>query len=272
MKPVTWSVLILGAVAAGCAGRRSALSTDYPPTETAHAPQRATSQDAADDAESDAEFDLLDEKLDEELDQRAAEANDPIEGWNRAMFWLNDGLYVWVAKPVLQGYEAVVPEPARVGVSNAFHNLATPVRAVNCLLQGKVNGAGVEVHRFAINTTLGVLGVSDVARTKYQLEPVKEDLGQTLGTYGIGDGCYLVWPIFGPSTVRDSVGSLGDGFLDPVHYVPPWWLSLGISGARAGNEGSLRRGEYEQFKAESVDPYVAMRQAYMQYRSKKLKE
>jgi len=260
VKSVTWSVLVLTTVAAGCAARRGAVSGNPVPG--------ATSQPSRQGADADGEFDLLDE----EADEQAVAVSDPIEGWNRAMFWVNDGLYVWVARPFLQGYEAVLPKPARKGVSNAFHNIAMPVRAVNCLLQGKVNGAGVELHRFAINTTLGVLGVSDVARTKYGLEPVKEDLGQTLGTYGLGNGCYLIWPIFGPSTVRDSVGMAGDAFLDPVHYVPPWWVSLSISGVRGVNEGSLRREEYEAFKRDAVDPYVAMREAYIQYRNKKLKE
>ena len=275
MKPVVWCIVVLAPLVAGCAGRQGAVSArqDARVPATQHGPVAdaggaPASQDTRPTPDPDDDFGVLDQ----DLTERAAAVSDPIESWNRMVFGLNDGLYVWVARPVLQGYEALVPRPARVGVSNAFHNVTTPVRAVNCVLQGKFGGAGTELHRFAINTTVGILGVRDAARSDYGLEPVEEDLGQTLGTYGFASGWYLVWPIFGPSTARDSVGTVGDQFLNPVRYVPPVWLSLSISAADTVNEASLRRGEYESLKADAVDPYVAVRQAYLQYRDKKTKE
>ena len=191
---------------------------------------------------------------------------------NRVMFGFNDVLYFWVVKPVMQAYAGVVPKPARIGIGNFFHNVTTPARLVNCLLQGKGPEAGSELRRFAINTTAGVLGFGDPARDRWELEPAEEDLGQTLAVYGLGDGFYVVWPLLGPSTLRDSVGMVGDQFLNPVRYVKPAEASIGISAADAANDGSFHIGEYEAFKSAAVDPYVAMREAYVQYRSKQIKE
>ena len=272
MKSVAWCTVMLATLVVGCAGQRGAVSMGPTSQSASVADTAAATQSGRADPDADDAFDGLDDEIDDQLADEAAAVNDPIAPWNRAVFQFNDALYVWVARPALQGYEAVVPKPARVGIDNAFHNLTTPVRAVNCVLQGKFDGAGIELHRFAINTTVGVLGVRDAARSDYGLEPVEEDLGQTLGTYGFDSGWYLVWPIFGPSTVRDSVGAVGDQFLNPVRYVPPEWVSFTLSGVKAVNQGALNRGEYESLKADAVDPYVAVRQAYIQYRNKKTKQ
>jgi phospholipid-binding lipoprotein MlaA len=179
--------------------------------------------------------------------------------------------YFWVVKPVTHTYAGVVPRPVRVGIDNFFHNVATPPRLVNCLLQGKGSAAGTEARRFVINTFSGMLGFGDPARDQWGLAPAEEDLGQTLAVYGFGDGFYLVWPLGGPSTLRDSVGTLGDQFLNPIRYVEPEGVSFGISAENAVNEGSLHLGEYETFKSAAVDPYVAMRGAYVQYRQKQIR-
>ena len=168
--------------------------------------------------------------------------------------------------------KSVVPKPVRIGMGNFFENLTTPARFVNCLFQGKGPEADRELRRFGINTTAGVLGFGDPARDRWHLAPAKEDLGQTLAVHGFGDGFYLVWPIFGPSTLRDSVGMVGDAFLNPVRYVKPVEASIGISAVDVTNDGSFHIGEYEAFKSAAVDPYVAMRGAYIQYRGKQIKE
>jgi phospholipid-binding lipoprotein MlaA len=158
-------------------------------------------------------------------------------------------------------------------MGNFFQNLTTPVRFVNCHLQGKKTVADVELKRFWVNTTAGVLGFGDPAKDRHNLAPpTKEDLGQTIATYGVGDGFYLVLPIFGPSTLRDSVGMVGDMFLNPVFYVEPTEAAIGISATRVTNETSFHIGEYEAFKADALDPYVAMRNVYIQYRAQKIKE
>jgi len=197
---------------------------------------------------------------------------DPIEPWNRAMFLFNDKFYFWVMKPLAKGYRAVVPRPARSGVQNFFNNLTTPVRIVSCLLQGKGNAAGFEFSRFLINTTFGVFGFGNPSKKFPELNPPEEDLGQTLGSYGIGDGFYIIWPFLGPSTLRDSAGMLGDYFLNPVGYVKPPEASIGLTGYEALNKTSFRIGDYESLKDAALSPYEAFRDAYIQHRKKKITE
>jgi phospholipid-binding lipoprotein MlaA len=197
---------------------------------------------------------------------------DPLEGFNRAMFLVNDRLYFWMLKPVTRGYRAVIPLEIRTGVSNFFSNLAAPIRVVNSLLQGKPRIAGAEVTRFMFNTTVGVLGFGDPAMQFPSLNPDPEDLGQTLGHYGIGDGFYIVWPLLGPSTLRDSVGDIGDRFLSPISYVDPQEASFALSGYKMVNTLSFRIGDYEALKQAALDPYQAMRNGYIQLRQARLKK
>jgi phospholipid-binding lipoprotein MlaA len=208
--------------------------------------------------------------LDEEDEQEMVRVADPLMGLNKLMFVFNDKAYFWVLKPVARGYKAVVPEIARKGVRNFFFNLGMPVRFVGCLLQGKGRAAGGEIGRFVLNTTVGVLGFGNPASKYPVLNPDAEDLGQTFGRYGIGNGIYLVWPILGPSTLRDSVGDVGDWFLDPVSYVDPMLARYSIKAADMINDTSLRIGEYESLKDAAIDPYTAFRDAYLQYRREKV--
>ena len=197
---------------------------------------------------------------------------DPIEPWNRAMFQFNDKLYFWALKPVARGYNAVVPEPVRVSVRNFFRNVTMPIRFVNSLLQGKFKGAGLELARFGINTTIGLAGFFDIARDRFELQASKEDLGQTLGFYGMGGLMYIVWPFIGPSNVRDTIGFAGDTFLDPVNYFSPWEVPLGINAYDRINNTSLELGTYEDLKKSSLDVYIAVRDAYIQYRKAQIKK
>ena len=192
---------------------------------------------------------------------------DPIEPLNRAFFVFNDKFYYWVAKPVARGYSYAVNEDIRISVRNFFSNIGTPVRAVNNLLQGNIVATGTELLRLLMNSTMGILGFFDVARD-FGIEKANADLGQTLGKYGIGDGMYLVLPIFGPSTLRDGVGSIGNAFLDPVYYLQPWELATSVSVYRAGNNASLQIGLYEELTEPALDPYIAVKDAYIQNRVK----
>jgi phospholipid-binding lipoprotein MlaA len=197
---------------------------------------------------------------------------DPIEPFNRAIFTINDKAYYWILKPVAQGYNFVVPQGVRVAVRNFFSNLATPIRVANNLLQGKFRAGGTELLRFTINSTVGFAGFFDPAHDGFHLEKKKADFGQTLGKYGLGQGLYLVLPILGPTTLRDGVGFAGDLFLDPVSYVRPVKLALGIDAYRWENNLSLRIGEYEDLTGSALDPYVAARDAYAQHRAEKVRE
>jgi len=220
--------------------------------------------------DDDLEDDLEDEE--DEEDEDAILVADPLAPWNHLMFRFNDKLYFWVLKPVATGYKAVTPSMVRVGIKNFFQNLTTPIRVVNCVLQGKFRTAETEIARFLINSTVGVLGFGDVAKNNPRfVRPPEEDLGQTLGSYGIGNGVYIVWPIMGPSTLRDTVGTFGDRFLSPVTYVDiPTEATLGITVLETVNETSFRIGDYEAIKDAAIIPYEAFRDAYLQYRKKKV--
>ena len=254
------AAVLLALVSAGCAVSQKAPSATTSPATT---PANNSTEGPAD-----SDFDLLEE----ELESRFVEVPDPLLPWNQLMFQVNDTLYFWVVKPVAQTYRDITPEPARLGIRNFFDNAGTPARYVNCLLQGKNAAADTELRRFAINTTAGVLGFGDPALDQYGLKPVDEDLGQTLADWGLGDGFYIVWPLFGPSTARDSLGRLGDQFLSPLRYVEPMELSIGISVVGFTNASSFQIGRYEVFKAAAVDPYIAMRESYIQYRDKLIRE
>ena len=204
--------------------------------------------------------------------EEKVEIADPLEPFNRAMHQFNDKLYFWALKPVAQGYKTVVPEPARIDVKNFFSNLGFPSRFLSCLLQADFSGAATEFGRFTINTIWGIGGLLDPSANKeLDLQMQDTDLGQTLGVYGVGQGFYIVWPIFGPSSPRDSIDIAGDYFLDPVSYIYPWYAGLGVWGYEKVNATSLRIGDYEALKDAAIDPYVAFRDAYIQYRLKKVK-
>lgn len=198
---------------------------------------------------------------------------DPLEPINRLFFAFNDRLYFWVLKPVAIGYKYVVPEPFRVGIRNMFTNLAMPVRAVNCLLQGKFRGFGREVLRFLVNTTVGFLGFVDAAEIGMHLEAKDEDFGQTLGFFGAGPGIFINWPVLGPSSLRDTLGMAGDFFVDPLNYlVTGRGENIAARGVDRVNRTSLSIGDYESLKKSALDPYVAVRNAYFQYRRAKIKK
>ncbi len=218
-----------------------------------------------DAVEEEEDLDYLDEE--EALDEIA----DPLEPINRVMFQFNDKLYFWVLKPVATGYSKVVPEPARVSVKNFFTNLGMPIRFVNNLLQLKIKSAGNELLRFGLNTTLGVLGLFDAAKYNNVGMPEQdEDLGQTFGAYGAGPGFYITWPILGPSSFRDTIGDIGDSFLDPVSYVKPTIDRIAIKAGDQINRTSLRLEDYEKIKEDAIDPYSAIRDIYHQYRESKI--
>lgn len=212
------------------------------------------------------------EMLEEETAEASSESiSDPLEPMNRAFYHFNDKLYFWFLKPVAQGYKTAVPQTARLGVRNFFYNLAGPIRMVNCILQGKADEASYEFSRLIVNTLIGLGGLVDVASEGMDLEKYDEDLGQTLGTYGMGPSIFINWPFLGPSCVRDTVGFVGDSFLNPVNYlVPQTKYNLAVKGGDRINETSLSIGDYEDLKRSALDPYVSMRDAYYQYRKKEI--
>jgi len=192
--------------------------------------------------------------------------NDPLEGYNRAMFSFNDGLDKAIIKPLASGYKTVMPGFARTGVSNFFANLGDLWIGINNILQGKV-GAGVsDFGRFAMNTTVGILGLFDVA-SNAGLEKHNEDFGQTLGRWGVGSGAFVVLPLLGPSTVRDGVSRLAIHWHgDPLWYVDNIPTRNELLGVRAVDSRANLLDVGRLAEEAALDPYAYMRSAYLQRR------
>jgi phospholipid-binding lipoprotein MlaA len=198
-----------------------------------------------------------------------ANIQDPMEGYNRAVFSFNDTLDRAVLEPVAQGYHDVVPHPARMSVRNFLRNLRSPVNAINQLLQGDVEGFASDVSRAAINTTIGIGGLFDVAK-ETGLEYEYEDFGQTLAVWGVDHGPYMVLPVMGPSSLRDTTGLIVDTLADPVRLYLYNTDNEGWYYARAAATGIDKREELLSFiddlRRNSYDYYAAMRSVYYQKR------
>jgi phospholipid-binding lipoprotein MlaA len=192
-------------------------------------------------------------------------SKDPIEGFNRAMYGFNEGLDTVLIKPVAQGYDAVLPSQVKTGVTNFFANIADVFIAVNNLLQGKVPEAFSDAGRFAVNTTIGVLGVFDVA-TELGMEKHDEDFGQTFGRWGVGSGAYVVVPFFGPRTVRDTVGLVLDVKADPVANVDHIPTRNTLLALRIVSDRTNLLPADKVIEEAALDKYAYLRDAYLQRR------
>lgn len=217
----------------------------------------------------------------DEFDEYAVvQVSDPFEPFNRAMFTFNDGLYDYVLRPVSNGYTRVVPKPARTGIRNFFDNLRFPIRFVNSTLQGKFDRAGRETGKFVVNSIAGLGGFVRISDDVPALAMVpREDTGQTFGVWGIGKGPYLVLPVFGPGTVRDTVGSVGDHFLNPLNWNLrenihgySWEIDTAVTTANVVSALPDLLYAYDAPRKDAVDPYIAVRSAYIQYRDAAVKQ
>jgi phospholipid-binding lipoprotein MlaA len=188
---------------------------------------------------------------------------DPYEDFNRQMFAFNEGLDQAVIEPVAHGYRAITNEPVREGVGNFTSNLGEPLTFVNHVLQGKLPDAGATFGRFVVNTTVGVAGIFDPA-SSIGIQRTTEDFGQTLGTWGVQEGPFLVLPFLGPTNTRDLVGKGGDVALNPLNY-PEFQnddsIRLGIAALGGIN---AREGAIETIDElrNQVDPYTTLRRLY----------
>ena len=191
---------------------------------------------------------------------------DPLQPMNRKVFWFNDKLNVYVLEPITKGWNHVASKPVQRSVSNFFTNLRSPIVVVNDLLQGKVKNGASDVGRFAVNTTIGVLGFFDRA-TPLGLEQHVEDFGQTLGWWGVPAGPYLVIPIIGPSNPRDGVGLFADSAASVLPWFVQWEILFGVRAAEIVNTRALLLQEIDEAKQASFDYYVFVRNAYLQRRN-----
>jgi phospholipid-binding lipoprotein MlaA len=192
--------------------------------------------------------------------------HDPIEGVNRKIFWFNDKVDVYVLEPTAKGWRWVAPEFVRTAIGNFFTNLRFPIVTANDLLQGKPKDALVDVGRFATNTTLGFLGFGDPA-TSIGLDRHDEDFGQTLGVWGVPPGPYLVLPLLGASTVRDTGGLAVDTALSVTPFFVDGVILFGARVVDVVNFRSTVIDEVQQAKDASIDYYSFVRDAYLQRRA-----
>lgn len=219
----------------------------------------------------------------EEVDEYAAKSDiyDPLQGINRAVFFLNDKIYTLVFRPIAKGYNFILPKPVRKGIDNAFENAKYPVRVVNCTLQGKFKRAGQETAKFAVNTVGGVVGIFRPAEKIPALANLPdEDTGQTLAKWGIPHGAYIVLPLLGPSSLRETVALAGDYALNPVNWPYLYWYGNRSKHAwtvAPPSANTLRTiptqiDKYDTITKDAVDPYLAARSAYSQSRDEAAKK
>jgi phospholipid-binding lipoprotein MlaA len=247
----------------------------------------AAEQESADQLEEDPFYDPF-AKSDEPA---GGEEYDPWEPVNTQIFEFNRQVDRWVLKPAARGYNAVVPNPVQIGISNLFYNIRFPSRLINNLAQGKLSGAGTEVGRFLLNSTFGIGGLVDVAKYMDITTP-EEDTGQTLGFYGVKPGPYVVLPFLPPFTLRDLVGYVGDIAMNPINWfvfpiieingVPSLVAhhnrttsSIAQIGGRVEeilNDRALNLETFQGVEEATLDLYTAVKNAYIQKRRNAIRE
>jgi len=190
---------------------------------------------------------------------------DPWENWNRKVFAFNEGLDTYFLKPVATAYANVVPRPVRRGVDNFFANAADAWSAVNNVLQGKGQAAFEDVVRVGTNSFFGIGGIFDVA-SEIGIERHKEDFGQTLGRWGFGAGAYIVWPLLGPSTVRDSIALPLDRAASPALLINDGRAQFGLTALQVINTRANLLGATQVLDDIALDKYTFLRDAYLQRR------
>lgn len=197
------------------------------------------------------------------------QTTDPFEPVNRKIFKFNDTLDRYVLRPVAKGYARVTPQVVQTGVGNFFSNLDDVGSAANSLLQGKVGEAGNDTGRFLINSTVGLVGLIDVASKAGLPKNDGEDFGQTLAVWGVKSGPFLMLPLFGPATVRDGSGMIVDRFADPLYYLESDPLKYGL-GALDVVDTRVQLMQAESFL--TGDVYILLRDAYLQRRQYLIKD
>ena len=202
-----------------------------------------------------------------DIEDGASNDYDPWQHFNEKMFFFNHDVFDrHLLKPIAKGWNKALPDVGKRALDRAFDNLGMPRRLVNNLLQGRFRGAGREVARFGVNTTIGVVGFLDVAKAQLHIDSSDADTGQTLGVYGWGPGPYLVLPSLQPLTVRDGIGYGVDGLLDPVGYVTPFLATTGMSVVKQVNKRSLNLELFQDVEDSALDLYSAVRNGYLQRR------
>ncbi|MBU2879306.1 VacJ family lipoprotein [Aliiglaciecola lipolytica] len=189
---------------------------------------------------------------------------DPLESINRPIFAFNDVVYRYFLIPVGKGYDAVVPDPVQTGIGNFFSNLREPLNLLNNLAQGEGKKSGTNLGRFLINSTVGLLGLFDPADAWFDMPEETATIGDTLASYDVGYGNYLVLPILGQSDFRNAFSTLSESILSPVHVISDSPESSYLQGLDGFNDFVPTAPSYEELRAQSDDPYTFFRNMYLQ--------
>lgn len=256
------ALLLFGLASAGCASSTIGPRAERTPVQQSAQPQMADAQPAG---ASNVETDQL---LFDEASPADLAVNDPWEPFNRRVFAFNEVADQYALEPGVKAYRAVTPRSVRNRIRDFIDNLKTPVWFANDVLQADFRGARDQVARFALNSTVGVLGFYDFADHVAGIDKVDEDFGQTLGVWGVGEGPYLVLPILGPSNVRDTTGRVVDFAFDPLTYVEGDDIVATRIGLTFVDNLDLRErlDPVVQAARDSADPYVQARAFYTQNR------
>lgn len=220
-------------------------------------------------------------EFENEFEEETEILSDPLSGYNTFMTSFNDTMITYALNPISEVYGTILPQPLRIGISNAIHNIQFPIRFTNNLLQGKFQNASDELGRFLINSTFGLAGFMDPAKEYKGLVPHNEDFGQTLGFYGVAPGYHVVVPFLGPFNLRDLVGISVDAYTSPLvnvrgldnYKIPQNFLqSVGIYAGQTINKHSLQLGQYESLKQDALELYPFLRDIYEQKRVAEIEE
>lgn len=251
----TWLRMACAVLIAGCA---SAMSSPLPDTDGASATDVAPGVDA----------DVL---ADAEPSDPQAPVDDPWEGFNRHVHDFNNTADQLVFRPLAVGYDTVAPAPVKAGVSRFFANLGMPATAVNQALQGRPRHAAQSLGRFAVNFTVGIGGVFDPATHFGVPQHSPQDFGQTLATWGWSESRYLVLPLFGPRTLRDTVAIVGDQPLSPLGQVQSRVAAAGLQMMEVV-DGRARMLPLDKFRRDAFDDYLLVRDAWAQRRKQQIQQ
>ena len=251
----TWLRMACAVLIAGCA---SAMSSPLPDTDAASATDVAPGVDA----------DVL---VDAEPSDPQAPVDDPWEGFNRHVHDFNNTADQLVFRPLAVGYDTVAPAPVKAGVSRFFANLGMPATAVNQALQGRPRHAAQSLGRFAVNFTVGIGGVFDPATHFGVPQHAPQDFGQTLATWGWSESRYLVLPLFGPRTLRDTVAIVGDQPLSPLGQVQSSVAAAGLQMMEVV-DGRARMLPLDKFRRDAFDDYLLVRDAWAQRRKQQIQQ
>lgn len=251
----TWLRMACAVLIAGCA---SAMSSPLPDTDAASATDVAPGVDA----------DVL---ADAEPADPQAPVDDPWEGFNRHVHGFNNTADQLVFRPLAVGYDTVAPAPVKAGVSRFFANLGMPATAVNQALQGRPRHAAQSLGRFAVNFTVGIGGVFDPATHFGVPQHAPQDFGQTLATWGWSESRYLVLPLFGPRTLRDTVAIVGDQPLSPLGQVQSSVAAAGLQMMEVV-DGRARMLPLDKFRRDAFDDYLLVRDAWAQRRKRQIQQ